>query len=422
MRAARVLLVDQKKLLCGLDWVPVLAESAFSRAQARRLGATLVVWSGEPPAALGLARGVPGRGRCWSLADLWARLYPEGSRACILALDTQTWHVLAAHQGVALVRGDRSYPSLELALASMQAMRLACPGLEMLPAPDPAGVQALLHTLASQATPDLAMQPVRSSPVRRYGVPFGLALGAAAWLHTQAAQNTAISHATPPAVLWQEALDQALHGRFIHGAAGTRALLQTLYRQPVRLAGWDLLEVHCQPHMGGASWSCQADYRRQAQGADNRGLLEHAPGTWALEFSSLDRARAIWSVSVPARQVTPAALPRAHWVTRDWSSALQASLPAFHRLHLEPAHTLSVAAPQDAEGQPLAEPSSGLPAISMRGLQVEGPLRSGFLLTSMVESVSWHKLSLVVTTGVRPDLRTSRLTLRLEGVIYENGS
>ncbi|MFA7439204.1 hypothetical protein [Castellaniella sp.] len=422
MRAARVLQIDQKNLLCGLDWIPILAESTFSRAQARRLGASLQVWSGQPAAALGLARGVPARGRYWSAADLWARLHPNASRACILPLDEQVWHVLASHQGVALVRADRSFPSLELAQASVDAMRLACPGLEQIPEPDAPGVHALLQGLARMATPGLAMKPVRGSRVRRLGVAAGVALGAAAWLHTQAAPEPPALDGVAPELLWRQAFDQALADRPVQGAAGTQALLQALYNQPVRLAGWDLLELHCQPRSGGLTWSCRADYRRQAQDADNRGFLQHAPSPWALDFSSLDTVRALWSFAVPAHVARPAALPAAQLVTRDWASALQASLPAFHRLHLEPARSLPLLAPLDARGQALTGPPAGLPAISLRRLQVEGPLRSGFLLAPMSDSVSWHKVSLVVAPGVRPDVRTSRLTLRMEGDIYEIGS
>ena len=62
-RAARLVWVDRVPLAFGLDWIPLLDDPEAARARARRLGASHRVVSGDPPAALGLGRGLYGRGR-----------------------------------------------------------------------------------------------------------------------------------------------------------------------------------------------------------------------------------------------------------------------------------------------------------------------------------------------------------------------
>jgi len=415
MAATRLLRVGQVTLAFGLDWVPVLDDPEAASAQARREGAGHQVLSGNPPAALGLARGLPPRDACWSAADLLARQHPQGSVACVLPLDPHTWHVLACHEGVVLARADRSYPDADLAARAVDALRLACPRLRLLPADD--GAEALLQGLARQAAGVPPMRHVRGR-VRPLAVSAVLvSVAAAAWGWGGLAGSARVDAAPDPRAAWEAALARTLARQPIHGEAGTRSLLQALQAQPVRAAGWVLQGLRCQP--GDGAWQCHSEYRRLDPRADNRGLLQAAPADWRLEFPSLDTARAAWRLPLPGRAAEPARLPSSALVARDWASALQAVSPAFTALRMDPPRALAVPAPHDAQGRPLPEPPD-LPSVATRALRVEGPLRSAELLAPLVRSVSWRKAHLSHASGTRPSLRHSRLILHLEGSLYES--
>ena len=58
-RVTRLVRVDGIPLAFGLDWVPLLGDPEDARARAGGRGASHRVVSGDPPAALGLAHGLP---------------------------------------------------------------------------------------------------------------------------------------------------------------------------------------------------------------------------------------------------------------------------------------------------------------------------------------------------------------------------
>ena len=194
-----------------------------------------------------------------------------------------------------------------------------------------------------------------------------------------------------------------------------------MYRQPAQLGGWILHALRCQPATDAARWQCISEYRRQDPQTNNRALVQAAPAGWALDFPSLDLARATWPLDLPSQLADPSALPHADWLSRDWASGLQAVLPAFTALRLEPSRPLEVIAPRDAQGGTLPLPDD-FPALDLRPLRVEGPLRSGSLLIPLAQAVSWNKAVLNLKSAARPDVRSSNLILHLEGVVYENRS
>ncbi|MGB6006831.1 hypothetical protein [Castellaniella sp.] len=415
MTATRLVRVDQVPLAFGMDWIPVLGEPDFAQAQARREGASHRVLSGNPPAALGLARGLAQRQACWSAADLWARQHPQGTMACCIALDSQTWHVLASHEGVVLARADRGYPDPGLADQALDALRLAYPRLQILH--HEADGAALLRDLARQAA--IVAPLVRVG--RRRALPLATALvllAGAGWWGWGGKQAMPVDTGADDRQAWDQALTQVLARRPLHGGPGTQALLHALSAQPARLAGWVLQQTRCQPGSG-AGWQCRSEYRRLDPRADNRGLLQAAPTAWQLEFPTLDRAQAVWTLTLTGQPADPVRLPVSRLIARDWASALQAVLPAFTTLRLEAPQALLVPAPQDAQGRALPEPPD-MPRLAYRALKVEGPLRSAGLLVPLAHSVSWHQAVLSHAPGARPGLKTSRLILHLEGSLYEN--
>ncbi|MGB6241812.1 MAG: hypothetical protein WBF69_04945 [Castellaniella sp.] len=416
MLAGRLIWVERTPLVFGLEWMPVLGEPELAGAQARREGASHQALSGNPPAALGLVRGLKSRQPCWAAADLWARQHPQGAVACVVPLGPDAWHVLASHEGVVLARADRSYPDADLADQAVEALRLAYPRLQVRPCD--ADGNEVLQALARQAASAPPLVRVR----RRGGWLALLALvvlaGAGWWGWGVAAEKaSALEQASDSRLLWERALAHVLAQRPVHGEQGTRTLLQALYEQPVQVAGWVLQQVHCQPGAGG--WQCRSEYRRLAAQADNRGLLRAAPTAWRLDFPTLDRAQAAWTLPLAGQPADPARLPASRLVARDWASALQAVLPAFTALRMDAPQAVQVPPPRDEQGRAVAPPPD-LPRLASRLLKVEGPLRSGELLAPLSQSVSWHKVSLSHAPGARPGLKASRLVLHLEGSLYEN--
>lgn len=423
MQTTRVVQAGSAALVFGIEWVPLLGDASGAGGLARRQGASHQILSGTPAAALGFARQLSRRQRWWAAADLFARQHARGSVAGVIALAPDCWHVLAAHEGVALVRADRSYPDQALAEAALADLRLTHPDIEIIPCPPRQGdglpVSALQAWLGwSPAAP--AMQRVRRVPGKRSLLAVtagGLLLGAGtAWQSGSGGGPAAASPDREQA--WVDALHVTLARRPVHGTEGSRRLLEALYRQPARVADWQLRGLQCESPENGLSWQCVSDYRRAGRLADNRGLLAHAPAGWRVDFPSLDRARVQWSFDLPARVPDPDALPPAQRLARDWASTLQGILPAFSALHLAPAQPLEVAPPRDQHGQPL--PGSGrLPRVGVRALSVQGPLHSAGLLAPVARAVSWQRARLQIMPGAQPGLRTSRVTLHLEGVVYE---
>jgi hypothetical protein len=420
MQLSRVIQVDQIQMVFGLDWSPLLGDEGGASGVAGRHGASHLTFSGHPPAALGMAMGLSRRATYWSAAILMARQHPVGTVVRVIPFGDGCWHVLACHEGVALVRADRSYADHALARQAVEMLRVSYPHLILQEDPSSAAEGAArdgLHDLAKLSGSVPPMQRVRRRPALG---PVLALLALAVALSAGGFWRAAARPAPAPAAMaaWTQALNQTLARRPVHGPAGTRDLLHGLYRQPVHLAGWRLHSLRCEPGSGGVQWRCVSDYRRGRTDADNRGLLEAAPADWQLDFPSLDRAQARWPLTPTAVDVRPGQLPAGGILARDWASALQGILPAFSRIQVEPARPLAIAGPRDAEGRELPRPPE-VPSLATRALQVQGPLQSASLLIPLAEAVSWHRVTLTFTPGARTGVRFSRLILLLEGIAYE---
>lgn len=422
MQTSQIVQVDRVPLAFGLDWVPLLGdEAAAAPSIARHHAATHLVLSGNPPAALGLARGLRHKGACWSAADLLARQHPTGTVVRLFALSPQRWHVLACHEGVALARADRSYPDRALACEAVETLRLSHPQLELLEDPASAATDsgAWLRRLAQVAGSTAPLRPVARGLRRGFWAgAASLALVAVLgriWFASAAAADDSAS----VRLAWDRAFERVLARHPVHGPEGTRDLLRALYRQPVDVAGWVLQSVRCEGGLPGAPWHCLSEYRRAHAAADNRGLLQAAPTDWRLDFPSLDRAHARWPLALSGKPADRGTLPASPMLARDWASALQEVLPAFSGLQLEPPRPLAIPPPRDAEGRELARPD-GLPALAIRALHLQGPLQSASLMVPLAQSVSWQKAVLTHAPGTRPGVRSSRLVLHLEGFIHES--
>jgi hypothetical protein len=422
MQLSHVIQVGQVSLVFGLDWIPLLGDEGRAADVAGRHGASHLALSGNPPAALGMAMDLSRRSAYWSAALLMASQYPIGTVVRVIPLEEGAWHVLACHEGVALVRADRSYPDHALACQAVEVLRMSYPHLSLHEDPPPGGEEdgrtAGLQDLAKLSASVPPLQRVRRRAVR-WVVLVLLALAAALFVagfwrgSSPPASLPLTAHAA-----WTLALDQTLARQPVHGPAGTRDLLQALYRQPVHLAGWRMQSLRCEPGSESPHWRCVGDYRRDHAAADNRGLLAAAPADWQLDFPSIDRARTRWALTPAAMPVQLDKLSANGMLARDWVSALQGILPAFSKIQVEPPRALAIPVPRDTQGRELPRPAD-LPALATRALQVQGPLQSASLLVPLAQAVSWRRVSLTFTPGARTGVRASRLILHLEGNAYE---
>jgi hypothetical protein len=215
---------------------------------------------------------------------------------------------------------------------------------------------------------------------------------------------------------WQQAVAISAQQRVLHESRGYAGLLEALYRVPVMMGGWALSRAECLP--GGSQWQCHALYGRRHAGASNDTLMSHLPEGWRVEFISMEQARAVWNVAESNAPLLGRLLKATADNDRQWLSQLQALSAAFSRVSVGPSVPLALVPPTDREGRPVARPA-GQPVYVSRTFQLTGPLRSGSLLTPLAASMSWTRVKLSLHDTAVPSLKSSRLVLTLEGVLYE---
>jgi len=416
MRGTRILQVGRVALAFGMEWLPLVGEhpDRLARRLPRRRRASHAVLSGSDQAAVGLA-WLDGKSSAqpYSGAQIFALLHPRGTVADVLDLGDGSVCVLAAHEGVVLSRADRIYQDPGLAQAVIDELRLAYPRLRR-----PSSQLAVrLEDLAGHAGDESRLRRAPWWGWRRVGF-VGLAVCVAAPL---AWQSLADARNGPPRIDARQAWDQAqrrlLEQHRVHGAAGTRALLAALHRQPAAIAGWRLRLLSCRQADDGA-WRCLGEYERADRRADNRGLLRRAPRDWRLDFPSLGLARASWTLSLPAQVPDRTRPPSAQGQARDWASRAQGILPAFSAFRLDASRALEPTPPRDADGVELPRPPD-MRRYALRELRVDGPLRSAVLLIPISQHIGWRKAALSIGRRPAAGLSDSPINLHLEGVLYE---
>jgi len=219
MQLSRVIQVDQIQMVFGLDWIPLLGDEGGASGVAGRHGASHLTFSGHPPAALGMAMGLSRRATYWSAAILMARQHPVGTVVRVIPFGDGCWHVLACHEGVALVRADRSYADHALARQAVEMLRVSYPHLILQEDPSSAAEGAArdgLHDLAKLSGSVPPMQRVRRRPA--LGSVLAL-LALAVALSAGGFWRAAARPAPAPAAMaaWTQALNQTLARRPVHG-------------------------------------------------------------------------------------------------------------------------------------------------------------------------------------------------------------
>ncbi|HWL27295.1 MAG TPA: hypothetical protein VNQ97_00165, partial [Burkholderiaceae bacterium] len=215
---------------------------------------------------------------------------------------------------------------------------------------------------------------------------------------------------------WQQAVATSVHRRYVHGSRGYAGLLEALYRLPGTIGGWTLSRAECLP--GGLQWQCHAFYGRRHPGASNETLMSRLPEGWQAEFTSMEQARVAWHVAESSAPLLGRHLNATADNDRQLLSRLQALGPAFSSVNVGKPLPLALAPPVDRHGTAIPRPA-GLPVYLSRSFNLTGPLRSGSLLIPLAGSFSWTRAKLSLHDVAVPALKSSRLVLTLEGVLYE---
>lgn len=416
-------------LVFGMDWLPLIGRRAERSAYrfARRYRATHLVLGNAEAAAVGLAMLAPGSARAsdilWSAAQCLASLFPSGTVAIMLEVVPGRFWVAATHDGNVVAGTDRFHPGAGPAQGAVEELRQAFPRLTVLGSPGAPPMPAL-SALSAAGTESARLVRLRRRGAVLRVLAWWLGVGSAAampiwWLWApglpRGASPASRVSDIDPAVAWAQARKAAKHGRVVHGQAGTRLVLDSLYELPAIVAGWGLAQASCSPENLG--WRCRAEYQRRASHADSGTFLAQASGEWRVTFPSLDQASVNWRLAAGAVALADHVPDSARHHDAHMLSRLQALSPAFTRLDLGLPTALPVIPPRDGRGRALPSPQ-GVSQHVTRAVRVAGPLRSAALLIPVVSSVEWARIGVTLGDARPVSLTSSRLMVSLEGVVH----
>ncbi|MFW7343645.1 hypothetical protein V0R37_19130 [Pollutimonas sp. H1-120] len=418
-------------LVFGLDWFPLIGARAerLGMRIAKRHRSTHCVLAGEGAGSVGLLAlksGRPQKKNLYSAAQNVAVLFATGTIVLLMELDGAGYWLVAIHEGAVVARTDRFYPSREAADDVLAELRLAYPQLLVLGTPHAPGIptMAAIEAACSASTQLRRIsgwRPFLPWPVQCFVLVLVLALLLpAAWRVLLPDRAEAGAHLRKdPTQAWRDAIAHSAQGRYVHGARGSRMLLETFYALPVNIRGWRLRQAECVPQA--VQWQCQARYERQEPDASNRSFLEKIRPEWKVEFTSLDHASAIWRTASGGVPLAHQRLADSKANERHFFSALQGLRAGFADVQVGKTRPLPIPVPMDEQGRPIPRPAQLL-AYSSRSVQLSGPLRSAGLLLPHMSFIAWNKAALTLRDINAPSARDSGLTLTLQGVLYENES
>jgi hypothetical protein len=429
--SVRCLPIDGKVLVFGMDWLPLLGSDARQQAlaKARRHQASHFVLASEHAAAMGLVQlsttaethsGLP-----YSAAQVMAALHPVGTVVAVIGISPALWWLVAIHEGAVVARTDLWFSDPAQAAPIVAEVCAAYPQSRCLE--DTADASGLpgLDALSRAADSKARLQRVHDVRrwIRRAGLLAVLALSAGIGFAGKLPAFFAQTNAKAPALssaqqlqAWERVRHAMAEGIPVHGVSGMHVVLQSLYRVPVVLAGWQLGQADCRSQ--GMAWRCIASYRRVDRHADNHGLMGLAPKNWLLRFPAVDRVEAEWEISSAAIRLSDSRVDEALHSQRHWLSSLQQISAAFVALKATDASAVPLQAPSDEQGNVLPKPDN-FRLYQRRQLQAEGPLRSFSLLLPNLTGVRWHRLTLTLKVLEHPNLTQSRLNLSAQGERYE---
>lgn len=418
--------VSSVSLVFGLEWFAILGGTVSREVRriARQNKATHVAYAGDDAASVGVTtlhsakRGVV----LYSAAQLVAQRFNTGAVVIVVQLDGARWWLVAVHEGAVIARTDHVCTTQDEVSALIGQLRQAYPALSVLHDDDDSlPVSGLVESLSVNAELRRVAYSNRvlSRPFARIVLTvlmvFLVYKVLGVWADFNRSRD-AVAHDVVPEEAWNKALLDTINAHWVHGAAGTRDVLLSLYDQPVEVAGWRLLRIECAASP--AQWQCHADYSRHDTEASNERFLGAAPPKWTVSFTPLDQVQVRWTLASKGLSLGRARLHTGRDNERGLFSRLQAIRPAFALMNIDTPDALPIPAPMDQAGQVIPKPP-GMPRFRTRAVRVQAPLRSLALLLPHCDAMGWHRLVISMSPQTQPDLTHSRLNVTLQGVLYE---
>lgn len=415
-------------LVFGLQWLPLLGGKAGRLAPrlARQHRATHMVFAGDASDSVGIVSLKTGRAqrktRLHSAAQNIAQLFSTGTVALLLELEQAGYWLVAVHEGAVIARTDRLYRSSTDAQLVLSELRQAYPQLVLLGdahAPQQPSLGLIEAASSNHSLLRLLRRwtPVLPWPVQVFFLSLVLVLLVPRlWDAFGSTPYASVRQVDDPSQAWRSALEKSTQGRAVHGVQGMHDLLQALHQLPVRVGGWALQEAECRPKP--RKWRCLARYTRATVQASNLQFLSAAPVHWLVEFDSIEQARPTWEVNAQATPLQLARLKSSADHERNLFSSLQAIRPAFSQMQIGQPQSLPLSAPTDNNGHALPRPP-GLLTYFSRSVRLVGPLRSASVMLPYAESIEWTKAQLTLRDVDQPGLKSSNLSLSLQGNLYE---
>lgn len=416
-------------LVFGLEWYPLIGArpDRLARRIARQRGASHMVLANEAAAAVGV--GTLGKSRrrkpLHSAAQNLAHLFGSGTTAVLMDLGEGRHWLAAVHEGAVVARTDRLYAAQQDAMHVLEELHQAYPQMRVL---DSAATSSAPTLNALEAA---CVTASRLSALRRwpYKLPWPLPCFAAVLVlalclpkmrslpqRSPEPPPGGINQAVLAARLWHDAVAQAIGTQVVHGIGGTHALLDVFHQLPVEIDGWRLQQAECMA--AGAAWQCRTRYWRAGREANNAGFIAGAPPAWAVGFASLEQAEGSWLTAPHGLPLARLRLASSADTEQRLFSALQALRPGFANIHFGKPAPVLTASPKDGQGRVPVRPAD-LHMPLHRPVHISGPLRSASLLPPLATSMSWNRAILTLGEQARPAVASSRLTLTLQGVLYE---
>jgi hypothetical protein len=435
---------NRESLVFGLRWAVAIGHNPEKESvtRVRKAKATHYVLPGGHSSVVGYVKfevSKKERGEqatTWfSAAQIFADKYPSGVHAYVVLLDADHYWFVASQDGEVIPDSDCVFTTRTEAMAALADLQeqhtTVIIAVDFKPSPPSASSRMieLQHPLSAVPIWARACVAVMVAAVV-------LDQGPSLWRAVTGGTRTkaSVEVSVDASAAWKTQLDRWQKTVQVDGPAGFLALLSKIDHQvPLKLGGWPLQSLECQPYPAG--WKCSGVYKRGIEGAaagtsTNESLLAALPSGWKVQWLGLDKgktdgATVSWAFPAQRTVLDRSKLQDQASINAHYISQIQAVYTAF-KVVLAPtvAPKPSIDSPfyTTAEGQRASipysdslEPAARIP--SLKGLHFDGPLRSMTKLPLTEFSVI-KTFTLKVADAKEPSLANSFMTATVDGVFY----
>lgn len=437
---------DRCALVFGATWRSIVTRGGHAdmQKQARAAKATHIL---KRPQQVGYAR-LPGNDmppRLYAAAVVLGREHQVDALYIIDLGEGAFWLAIVRNGAPTsldrVLRGLDSAEALDEARDALERIRAEAPDTKIFTNIEHSGFEGCISLsfaslVEAARNSDQVFEPVKLPSLADYKVPLAIAglvvLALAAnqgWKQWQQAQRAKLAAANQPEpvdahALWTQQIQQWQFATPAPDASTLGIVARALNTLPVTWEGWHLASASCALAEGSPDlrWQCTGLYERQTRGILTREMQKRIPGDWQVSFTPLNEMQVVWSVQTDSPRVDIASLPDKQFHRIETVSKLQRLQSAFTEVPQFAFEQVAIPAPVSPDGQAIP-PDERVQSLSQASLSLQTPLRTLEVLAVDDLRVSWRKVSLVPSRdgqGQKPDLKSSALMAKAEGVLYAN--